>query len=544
MAIFQKHPRTLSFLEIFPPLIIFFLGAWVFRPNGNSSLVSLSYLLGAFFIIAPFFIHREPPAELGIRFDNILKGIWKIGLILYVFMEVIVLVNDHYKFPIGVITLKRAGLWFLWATLQQFLVQSFFYLRLKRAFGNRYVPILGAALIFSAIHAMNVPLMIITFFGGLVLSYLFSVNRNVFQAGISHALISILVQAYLCPWVIPDMLIGYRPVFQFTDYRAYGKGVKVAAGDVNGDGKIELVVARGPHQDNDSLIKVLDLKGRELSRFLAFEESTGYGANIALGDINGDGAKEIICGTGVSPSNKAAVRVFDWKGKRISSFRAFNAWKDCGVSVASGDIDNDGKAEILAGIGPGLYCLPELRIFTPRGRMIKRLFPFNNKIKEEGRKRWGLNASCGNLYGDKREELIAGLSYLEQDEPYFMILDQNGKETGILLAFEGRFGGVTLNSGDINGDGYDEIIVSPGSHQFNPASLKVIDGKLRTLYDLNLYPGQYAYGLNLASADTDGDGKEEIITGLGPGPDYPAEVSIIQPTGFHSFRVIARFRAF
>jgi hypothetical protein len=551
ISIFKDYPRITSFVEIFPPLAVFFFYVWVLRPQANPIFTFLSYLFIVIFIIVPFVVHKESLSELGIRFDNFTKGIWKVGLVLYLCIEAVVILNEYYQFPVGFITKNDIISWLVWGIFQQFIIQSFFYLRFKRSLKNRYLSILGAAVVFSLIHALNVPLMVLTFFGGVVLCYFFSQNRNVFVVGISHAVISVLIQTYLCPWVIPDMLFGPREPFEYRDYVAYGSGVKVAVGDVNGDGKVEIVTSRGPHPANDTLIKVFDSQGKNLSSFFAFDKKMRFGANMAVGDVDGDKKKEIIAGTGLSPTNGAIIKVLDWKGKEISSFRAFSSRKDCGVNVASGDIDGDGKDEIVAGTAPGFSCLPELKIFTGKGKKIKRFFPFNKKIRREGRKRYGLNVACGNIMRDKKDELIVGFAHLRQNETNFKILDFKGRDIKYFLPYIGRKCGVTLNSGDINGDGYDEIITAPGPDESNPANLKVIGSRLDTLFDFTVYSGQvgpsesrFVYGLNVAAGDIDGDGKDELVTGPGPGPEYPSEVSILKPTGKHSFKVLLRFNAY
>ena len=65
------------------------------------------------------------------------------------------------------------------------------------------------------------------------------------------------------------------------------------------------------------------------------------------------------------------------------------------------------------------------------------------------------------------------------------------------------------------------------------------------MFKTNMYPeDKYKFGLNIAAADFDRDGKEEIVTGLGPGEGYPAEVTVLKPTGRHTYRILSRFTAY
>jgi len=546
-SFFKKHPDLIYLAEIFPPLIIFFVYVWVLRPLGNRVVDLTAVLSTAFFLIVPMVAHGESAKELGLRFDNIrsFRKTWPVILFIYLVSEAVIIYNEAHKLPVGFVTGRHILYWFFWATLQQFIVQSFFYIRIEKASGNRYVAIAGAALIFSLMHAMNVPLMVLTFFGGLIICWMFSVRRNVFLAGLSHAVISLVIQVYLVPWVLPDMVFGSRTVVEYTDYTAYGDGVKVAAGDVNADGRLEVITAKGPHPQNNTVISVFSSEGKLLSSFHAFGKEARYGVNIAAGDVNGDGVDEIVAGAGISPSNKPEVKVFDWEGNELASFIAFSSWKDCGVNVAAGDIDGDGIAEVIAGSSPGLFCLPEIRVFNIRGERLKRLYPYNRDIRERGKRRYGSSIACGNIADDGACEFMAGLGHLRENSSDIKILDSNKNEIAHIVPFPGTSCGVNIAAGDTDGDGYDELVVSPGPHESNPAVFKVIDSNMSTVLEHRVYPEYvYNYGLNVAAGDFDCDGKADIVTGPGPGPDYPPEVKILRITEDGSVEIISRFLAY
>jgi len=530
-------------IEIFPPLIIYFSYMWLFRMQ--RLLLPLTIVLCFGFIVLSFYLHRERLYDLGVRFDNFFSELWKVSIIIILSVGLIIALNNHYQFPIWPVNLKFIMYWISWGIIQQFITQGFFYIRLDRALNNRFLSILGTAIIFSWLHALNIPLMIITFFGGIIWSYLFSRNRNIFTLGLCHGIVSIFLQSYLVPGLVANLKFG--PVETICVYY-YGSGVKVACGDVNGDGKIEIITGRGPSSENDSLIKVFDSKGNEISSFFAFDKKTKFGINIAVGDIDGDGKKEIIVSPGISPGNKAIVKVFDWEGKEILSFRAFSRWKDYGAEVASGDFDGNGKDEIVVGTAPGLTCFPELKIWTGNGKKIKTLYPYNRDMRADGTMRHGINVTCGNFTGDKKAEMAIGLVYLNRSDTNLKIIDFEGNEISRLPLPKERNGwdaGVILNSGDINGDGYDEIVRGYGVHECNNSFLTVLDGNLNFIFDTIVYPDlRYAYGLNVAAGDIDGDGKDELIAGLGPGPDYPSEVTVLKPAVPSSFKILLRFNAY
>jgi hypothetical protein len=128
-------------------------------------------------------------------------------------------------------------------------------------------------------------------------------------------------------------------------------GVRVAAGDVNGDGAADIVTGAGPGAS--SHVKVFDGRtGSVLRSFFAFDPSFSGGVFVAAGDVSGDGDADIVVGadSGGSPH----VKVFDAGTVAvIRSFLAFDPSFSGGVRVAAGDVNGDGIAEIVTGAGPG-----------------------------------------------------------------------------------------------------------------------------------------------------------------------------------------------
>src|SRR5207253_2172868 len=145
---------------------------------------------------------------------------------------------------------------------------------------------------------------------------------------------------------------GMTSFFSFLAYSSgFTGGVRVAAGDVNGDGLMDVIVGTGPGGGPN--VKVFDGKDGALIRsFFAYDPGFAGGVFVAAGDVNGDGKADII--TGADSGGSPHVRVFDGgNGSELRSFLAFDAAFTGGVRVAAGDVNGDGKADIITGSGPG-----------------------------------------------------------------------------------------------------------------------------------------------------------------------------------------------
>jgi hypothetical protein len=131
--------------------------------------------------------------------------------------------------------------------------------------------------------------------------------------------------------------------FLAYDYRFRG-GVNVAAGDLYGRGHDMIVVGAGagggPH------VRVFDRWGGLWAQFFSYAWAFRGGSEVATGDVNGDGRAEII--TGAGPGGGPHVRIFNGWGRALDSFFVGNPDSRNGIQVAVTDINNDGIDEICA----------------------------------------------------------------------------------------------------------------------------------------------------------------------------------------------------
>ncbi|PIT93546.1 hypothetical protein COU00_03800 [Candidatus Falkowbacteria bacterium CG10_big_fil_rev_8_21_14_0_10_43_11] len=156
----------------------------------------------------------------------------------------------------------------------------------------------------------------------------------------------------------------------------------MAAADLNFDGRDEIITGAGP--GGGPHVRIFDQTGKVMGQFFAYNKNFRGGVSVAAGDVDGDGRDEII--TGAGPGGGPHVRIFDRKGKVKEQFFAYNKNFRGGVNVAAADLNFDGRDEIITGAGPGGG--PHVRIFSKTGVILNEFFGYDQNF------RGGVNVSA------------------------------------------------------------------------------------------------------------------------------------------------------
>ena len=163
-------------------------------------------------------------------------------------------------------------------------------------------------------------------------------------------------------------------------------GVKVAAGDVDGDGFPEIITVAGSGSNDAGIVKIWQIDTSSgvghwnafmLKEFMA-DSNQKDSVNLASGDVNGDGLDEIIAGAGPDLNDTGTVTVYDQDGLILSQFNS-QVSASQGAAVAAGDIDNDGIAEIIAASSPDNGNQAQVKMFDINGTLSGVFYPFNRQ---------------------------------------------------------------------------------------------------------------------------------------------------------------------
>ena len=188
--------------------------------------------------------------------------------------------------------------------------------------------------------------------------------------------------------------IAEKTVRPFGD--KFQGGISFAIADFDKNGYYSIIIA--PERGGANQIRIYDSWLTASNRgFAAYNpKATNLGANVAAGDVDGDGAIEIITGAGYGGGPH--VKVFSKDGQLKQEFFAYGLNFRGGVNVASADINGDGKAEIITGAGLGGG--PHVRIFNGQNKVIGQWFAYDAKT------RFGVKVTAADVDGDNVPEVI------------------------------------------------------------------------------------------------------------------------------------------
>ena len=298
--------------------------------------------------------------------------------------------------------------------------------------------------------------------------------------------------------------------------------------DVNGDGISELITSAGPGGGPHVRVwGVVAPFAHEITGFYAYSPYLPGGTTVACGDVTGDGIAEII--TGAGPGGGPHVRVWQYTpvGQTVTELTGFYAYSPYfagGARVTAADVTGDGIDEIITGAGPGGG--PHIRVwqYTPVDQTVTELTGFWGDAPSTPT---GMFVGAGDIDGDGRAEIVSGGGV--GSDPTVRIWDVVGNLAALRAEFfaydPAFFGGASVAMGDLDGDGAAEVITGAGPGGGPHVRVWRIAGTTATeVFGFFAYSPYFPGGVTVAAGDMDGDGIDELITGAGPGGGPHARV--------------------
>ncbi|HEX5668783.1 MAG TPA: VCBS repeat-containing protein [Chitinophagaceae bacterium] len=362
--------------------------------------------------------------------------------------------------------------------------------------------------------------------------------------------------------------LGTSPVWNTEGKGGTNFGESIAnAGDVNGDGYYDVIIgasrfSNGEENEGGAFVYYGSPQGLASSPAWSMESNQAnafFGVSVSsAGDVNKDGYADVIVGAHYydnGETNEGRVFIYLGSASGLSKTPFFVAEGEqvnafFGKSVAcAGDVNKDGFSDVIIG-APGYDNgqVNEGRAYLYLGTyMGMTQAPAWTGESNQAEAAFGNSvATGGDVNGDGFSDVIIGANrYDDRMSNVGKIFVYEGSANGFSLypdwtftgsKIDGNMGISVAAAGDINGDGYGEIIV--GAYGYNPQDP---NGDVFVFYgspsgtindfimiDKNKYPGSFI-GQSVASAgDTNGDGYADVLAGVIRGTGSPWKLMVIK----------------
>ena len=319
-------------------------------------------------------------------------------------------------------------------------------------------------------------------------------------------------------------------------YSDFGSSV-ASAGDVNGDGYGDVIV--GANGDAGGVYVYLgSATGLASTPAVTLINPDGVlgevgGSVASAGDVNGDGYADVIVGAEMANALDGRAYVYLGSATGVASTPAVTlngpvgAAGYFGESVASaGDVNGDGYDDVIVGAGvsdsfdggaylylgsaTGLAGTPAVTLSGP-----------------DAGGYFGVSVACaGDVNGDGYADVIVGANFVSNHDgrAYVYLGSASGltssPATTLIPPLGGDFGQDVASAGDVNGDGYADVIVGASvsslAYVYLGGALGLAASPALTLTDpvVNTDGTVNDFGLSSVSAgDVNGDGYADVLVG-------------------------------
>ncbi|MBX7042016.1 MAG: FG-GAP-like repeat-containing protein, partial [Ignavibacteria bacterium] len=325
---------------------------------------------------------------------------------------------------------------------------------------------------------------------------------------------------------IPDVVINGEQVGD-----AFGTSVS-DAGDVNGDGYGDIVAGASQQFGTRQGKMYVFFGGSSMDTIpdvVALGEAVQYDLGIAVsdaGDVNGDGFDDVIAGSHMYNIYGTGKAYTYFGGTSMDSlpdvtFTGLAAGDQFGSTLSGGsDVNGDGFSDVLIGMN-GFNNGRDFAYIYLGGVNMDNVADVT--LSEPGPLIYGFRVGmAGDMNCDGYGDVLVSAWIYNTVSKVYIYNGGPGMDNryDMVLTGEGtndRFGLPAVSAGDINGDGYGDIII--GAHEYNSYTGKVhvyMYGMTGTLIpDLTMNGTQNSsYGKSVSNAgDVNGDGFADFVVG-------------------------------
>ena len=296
----------------------------------------------------------------------------------------------------------------------------------------------------------------------------------------------------------------------------------VAIEDVDGDSQVEIVTAGCYHDGFRKVAQLAIWDGATLSlenvKTWYWVGDTCINC-VAIGDIDYDGTTEIITGGYHNDGTRNVAQLAVWDGQTLS-LEGVTFWYWVGdtriTSVAIGDVEEDALNEIVTGgyYYDGAQDVAQLAVWNSSTLKLEGVTAWywvgDTRIT---------SVAVGDVDGDGSAEIVTG-GYYHIGVKIAQLATWDGatlsSENVTVWYWTGDTYITSVAIGDIDGDGDTEIVTGGSYHDgtYDFAQLIVWDGSDLTLETVTVWCWVGDTRINsVAVRDVDGDGVVEIVTG-------------------------------